>query len=167
MLLRVPIDSFGSHEYECRPGYQPRHETSTVLKINSSCNRFRAMLRRLPASASLLGRAAFSRAYQLPRQPASRGVPLAHVETPALLLDMDRLELNASEMGRSLAPHTKAVRLRPHAKALKSTAFVSWVLSRKDHGVQPYGVCCQTVTEVEMAANAPEVRVKDEVPNCD
>ena len=127
------------------------------------------MLRRLPASASLLGRAAFSRAYQLPRQPASRGVPLAHVETPALLLDMDRLELNASEMGRSLAPHTKAVRLRPHAKALKSTAFVSWVLSRKDHGVQPYGVCCQTVTEVEMAANAPEVRVKAEVevPNCD
>ena len=111
---------------------------------------------RLPASASRLGRAA----YQLPRQPAFRGVPLAHVETPALLLDMDRLDFNASEMGRSLAPHTKAVRLRPHAKALKSTAFVSWVLSRNDHGVQPYGVCCQTVTEAEMAANAPEVRVQ-------
>ena len=90
------------------------------------------------------------------RPPAHVGDTLASVATPSLLVDLDRVAANCEAMGRALGPHVTsgAVKLRPHAKAVKSVEFLRWLLGRSDSGVTPSGLCCQTVSEADAAVAA-------------
>ncbi|HLB14349.1 MAG TPA: DSD1 family PLP-dependent enzyme, partial [Burkholderiales bacterium] len=49
--------------------------------------------------------------------PAQPGMPLADVDTPALLLDLDAFERNLATMVSAV--RESGLRLRPHAKAHK------------------------------------------------
>src|SRR5882724_3489514 len=52
-----------------------------------------------------------------PIPPASVGIPLEEIDTPALLVDLDALEGNIARMAKAV--EGGAVRLRPHAKSHK------------------------------------------------
>lgn len=73
---------------------------------------------------------------------AEIGMPLAEVDTPALLLDLDAFGRNLKRMADQAAK--AGVRLRPHAKSHKCP-----VIARKqiEHGA--VGVCVQKVSEAE------------------
>src|SRR5262249_28306911 len=53
--------------------------------------------------------------------PAEIGVPVAEVETPALIIDLDALDRNIAKMAEFA--RAAGVRVRPHAKTHKSTAI--------------------------------------------
>ncbi|MFI4987619.1 MAG: DSD1 family PLP-dependent enzyme [Alphaproteobacteria bacterium] len=92
------------------------------------------------------------------RPPAEIGMPLAQVETPALLVDLEALERNLSHLaGRA---RELGVRLRPHAKTHKTAA-----IARKQVALGAVGVCCQTVREAEamVAGGIADVQVSNEV----
>ena len=93
---------------------------------------------------------------QLP--PASAGMPLAEVDTPALLIDLDAFERNLVRMARAAAK--AGVRLRPHAKTHKSPVIA---LKQMAHGA--VGVCCQKVSEAEVMVRGgvPNVLISNEV----
>ncbi|HYB08258.1 MAG TPA: DSD1 family PLP-dependent enzyme [Alphaproteobacteria bacterium] len=74
--------------------------------------------------------------------PAEIGAPLADVDTPALLLDLDAFERNLRHLSARAA--TLGVRLRPHAKTHKSP-----VIALKQIALGAIGVCCQKVSEAE------------------
>lgn len=76
-------------------------------------------------------------------QPGSR----ARLSTPALVLDLDRLERNIAAM----AEHCKSVwlDLRPHAKTHKSLR-----VSKLQVQAGAVGVCCATLGEAEVMAGA-------------
>ncbi|ALP68543.1 DSD1 family PLP-dependent enzyme [Paraburkholderia caribensis] len=86
------------------------------------------------------------------------GTPLAEVETPALILDLDPFERNVAKM----ANYAKSVGvgLRPHAKTHRCP-----MIARKqiEHGA--IGLCCQKVGEAEalVAAGVRDVLVSNEV----
>ncbi|MGE5105326.1 MAG: DSD1 family PLP-dependent enzyme, partial [Betaproteobacteria bacterium] len=61
---------------------------------------------------------------QLP--PARRGDPVAAIDTPALVVDLDALTRNLDRM----ADATKGIRLRPHAKSHKCAAIARMQLAR-------------------------------------
>jgi len=70
------------------------------------------------------------------------GTPLAEVETPALLIDLDAFETNLRLMQESIADF--AGELRPHAKTHKCPTIA---LAQIAQGA--VGVCCQKVSEAE------------------
>ncbi len=70
--------------------------------------------------------------------PAAPGMPLAEVDTPALLLDLDRFERNVAAMAEA----TRGIRLRPHAKAHKCPE-----IALRQIAAGAVGVCCQKVSE--------------------
>lgn len=70
------------------------------------------------------------------------GTPLAEVETPALLIDLDAFEANLRLMQESIADF--AGELRPHAKTHKCPTIA---LAQIAQGA--VGVCCQKVSEAE------------------
>lgn len=74
--------------------------------------------------------------------PALVGAPLADVETPALLIDLDAFERNLAHLAR--AAKDFGVRLRPHAKTHKCA-----VIARRQMALGAVGVCCQKVGEAE------------------
>src|SRR6266852_1347842 len=74
--------------------------------------------------------------------PAEIGAPVAEVETPALLIDLDAFERNIAKMAEFA--RSSGVRLRPHAKTHKSTAIA---LRQIAHGA--VGQCVQKVGEAE------------------
>ncbi|MEW6673594.1 MAG: DSD1 family PLP-dependent enzyme [Thermodesulfobacteriota bacterium] len=74
--------------------------------------------------------------------PAQIGMPLAEVDTPALLIDLDAFEHNLYQMQQDLSG--RHVRLRPHAKTHKCP-FIARL--QMDRGA--VGVCCQKVGEAE------------------
>ena len=74
--------------------------------------------------------------------PARIGSPLAEVETPALLIDLDAYERNLERMARSL--DGLPVRLRAHAKTHKCPTIAHHQIARG-----AVGVCCQTIGEAE------------------
>jgi 3-hydroxy-D-aspartate aldolase len=76
------------------------------------------------------------------RAPASIGMSLEEVETPALLLDLDAFERNLKRMAD--AASAAGVRLRPHAKSHKCPPIA---LRQIDYGA--VGICCQKVSEAE------------------
>ena len=76
-------------------------------------------------------------------QPASSGMPLAQVDTPALLIDLDAFERNLRRMADFAAK--AGVRLRAHAKTHKSP-----VIAAKQVELGAVGVCCQKVSEAEV-----------------
>src|SRR5580700_6981552 len=75
--------------------------------------------------------------------PARIASPIADVETPALLVDLDAYERNLDRMVDSLKGHP--VRLRAHAKTHKCPIIASHQVSRG-----AVGICCQTLGEAEV-----------------
>ncbi len=78
-----------------------------------------------------------------PRQPAAPGMPLAQVDTPALLIDLNAFERNLQRMADFAAK--AGVRLRAHAKTHKSP-----VIAARQMALGAVGVCCQKVSEAEV-----------------
>jgi len=74
--------------------------------------------------------------------PASLGIPLDEIDTPALILDLDALEGNLLRMAEAVKE--SGVRLRPHAKSHKCAE-----IARRQIAVGAVGVCCQKVSEAE------------------
>jgi 3-hydroxy-D-aspartate aldolase len=74
--------------------------------------------------------------------PAEIGAPVAEIETPALVVDLDAFERNIAKMAEFA--RTARVRLRPHAKTHKSPAIA---LKQIAHGA--VGQCVQKVGEAE------------------
>lgn len=72
----------------------------------------------------------------------SRGLREAHLDTPALVVDLDALERNLDRMAE--VARTAGVALRPHVKTHKSVSIARMQLERG-----AVGVCAQTVSEAE------------------
>lgn len=77
-----------------------------------------------------------------PYLPAEAGMPLAEVDTPSLILDLDAFERNLRRLNDSLAG--KTVRVRPHAKSHKCPE-----IALRQIALGAVGVCCQKVSEAE------------------
>jgi D-threonine aldolase len=91
-------------------------------------------------------------------QPASPGMPLAQVDTPALLIDLDAFERNLQRMADFATG--AGVRLRAHAKTHKSP-----VIAARQVALGAVGVCCQKVSEAEVMVEGgiSDVLVSNEV----
>src|SRR6476619_5970290 len=74
--------------------------------------------------------------------PAVVGMPLADVDTPALILDLDAFESNLRRLVDSLKGRT--VMVRPHAKSHKCPQ-----IALRQIALGAVGVCCQKVSEAE------------------
>jgi D-serine deaminase-like pyridoxal phosphate-dependent protein len=74
--------------------------------------------------------------------PAEIGAPVAEIETPALVVDLDAFERNIAKMAEFA--RAAGVRVRPHAKTHKSAAIA---LRQIAHGA--VGQCVQKVGEAE------------------
>jgi D-serine deaminase-like pyridoxal phosphate-dependent protein len=90
--------------------------------------------------------------------PATEGQPLAQVDTPALVIDLDAFERNLARMADFV--RGTAVRLRPHAKTHKSP-----IIGAKQVALGAVGMCCQKVSEAEVmvAGGIVDVLVSNEV----
>jgi D-serine deaminase-like pyridoxal phosphate-dependent protein len=75
------------------------------------------------------------------------GDPVAGVDTPALVIDLDAMQRNLARMAGFARDHR--VRLRPHAKMHKSAAIAKLQI---DAGA--VGVCVQKLSEAEALADA-------------
>jgi D-serine deaminase-like pyridoxal phosphate-dependent protein len=74
--------------------------------------------------------------------PAHIGMPLADVDTPALILDLDAFEHNLKRLHDSLAG--RDIKVRPHAKSHKCPE-----IAKRQMALGAVGVCCQKVSEAE------------------
>jgi 3-hydroxy-D-aspartate aldolase len=74
--------------------------------------------------------------------PAQIGMPLADVDTPALILDLDAFERNLKRLHDSLAD--RPIKVRPHAKSHKCPE-----IALRQMALGAVGVCCQKVSEAE------------------
>ena len=90
--------------------------------------------------------------------PATVGMSIAEVDTPALLLDLDAFEHNLVRLTESL--RQTSVRLRPHAKSHKCPEIALRQIARG-----AVGVCCQKVSEAEalVQGGVADVMVANEV----
>jgi D-serine deaminase-like pyridoxal phosphate-dependent protein len=90
--------------------------------------------------------------------PATVGMRLSEVDTPALLIDLDAFERNLKRMADFAGRH--GMRLRPHAKTHKSP-----VIAAKQVALGAVGVCCQKVSEAEVMVGGGigDVMVSNEV----
>jgi D-serine deaminase-like pyridoxal phosphate-dependent protein len=90
--------------------------------------------------------------------PATPGMPLSEVDTPALLLDLDAFERNLKRMSEAVS--AAGVRLRPHAKTHKSP-----IIALKQIALGAVGQCCQKVSEaaVMIEGGVQDVLVSNEV----
>src|SRR6266853_1546869 len=90
--------------------------------------------------------------------PASLGIPLDEVDTPALVVDLDALEGNVARMAKAV--EGGAVRLRPHAKSHKCAE-----IARRQIAAGAVGVCSQKVSEAEalVAGGVADVLVTNEI----
>src|SRR2546430_1153159 len=80
---------------------------------------------------------------QVNRPPPEIGVPVAEVETPALIIDLDALDRNIAKMAEFA--RAAGVRVRPHAKTHKSTA-----IALRQIALGAVGQCVQKVGEAEV-----------------
>jgi D-serine deaminase-like pyridoxal phosphate-dependent protein len=85
-------------------------------------------------------------------------MPLAQVDTPALVIDLDAFERNLERMADFV--RAAGVRLRPHAKTHKSPSIAA-----RQVALGAVGVCCQKVSEAEVmvAGGVADVLVSNEV----
>ncbi|MFN7086106.1 MAG: DSD1 family PLP-dependent enzyme [Burkholderiales bacterium] len=74
--------------------------------------------------------------------PAAPGMPLAEVDTPCLILDLDAFERNLVRLNESLAG--RGIAVRPHAKSHKCPE-----IALRQITLGAVGVCCQKVSEAE------------------
>lgn len=92
------------------------------------------------------------------RPPAEPGMPFDDIDTPALLIDLDKFEANLATMAARV--RDMGVRLRPHAKTHKSP-----VIAHKQIAHGAVGMCCQKVGEAEVMVEGgvADVLVSNEV----
>ncbi len=92
------------------------------------------------------------------RPAAAIGMPLADVDTPCLILEMDAFERNLNRLPESLVGRN--VRLRPHAKSHKCPE-----IALRQIALGAVGVCCQKVSEAEamVAGGVHDVLIANEV----
>jgi D-serine deaminase-like pyridoxal phosphate-dependent protein len=85
-------------------------------------------------------------------------MPLADVDTPALLLDLDAFERNLRTMTGAVRP--LGVRLRPHAKSHKCAE-----IAKRQIAAGAVGVCVQKTAEAEalVAGGVQDVLIANEV----
>jgi D-serine deaminase-like pyridoxal phosphate-dependent protein len=76
------------------------------------------------------------------RAPATAGMPLEEVDTPALVVELDAFERNLERMQQAVAG--RPVRVRSHAKTHKCAE-----IARRQVASGAVGVCCQKVSEAE------------------
>jgi D-serine deaminase-like pyridoxal phosphate-dependent protein len=90
--------------------------------------------------------------------PAAIGAPLAEVDTPALVIDLDAFERNLARMADFV--RAAGVRLRPHAKTHKSP-----IIGARQVALGAVGLCCQKVSEAEamVEGGIADVLVSNEV----
>lgn len=82
----------------------------------------------------------------LPDPPARIGDPIADIQTPALIVDLDAFEANVARMAETAA--RLGVDLRAHAKTHKSAD-----IAKIQMAAGAVGVCCQKVSEAEALAD--------------
>ncbi len=75
--------------------------------------------------------------------PAQPGDKLGDIDTPALVLDLDRFDANLERMTAAAA--AVGVRVRPHAKSHKSLQ-----IAHRQVAAGAVGVCCQKIGEAEV-----------------
>lgn len=92
------------------------------------------------------------------KPPAEKGMALAEIDTPALIVDLDAYERNLQRMADMLKD--KPVRLRAHAKTHKSPLIAQMQMT-----LGAVGACCQKVSEAEVLVQGgvPNVLVSNEV----
>lgn len=92
------------------------------------------------------------------RSLARLGDPVATVETPALVIDLDAMERNLAAM--AAFARSQGVGLRPHAKMHKSAA-----IAKAQIAAGAVGVCVQKVSEAEVLADAgiADIYISNEV----
>jgi D-serine deaminase-like pyridoxal phosphate-dependent protein len=90
--------------------------------------------------------------------PARVGDALHEVDTPALILDLDRFEANLERLMRSST--VRGMRVRPHAKSHKCIE-----IARRQMEAGAVGICCQKVSEAEifLAGGIDDVLVTNEI----
>jgi D-serine deaminase-like pyridoxal phosphate-dependent protein len=90
--------------------------------------------------------------------PYTIGMDVSDIETPALLIDLDIMERNISEMAKYFK--SKPAGLRPHIKN-----HMSPLLAHKQMKAGAVGVCCQTVAEAEIMvfSGIKDVLISNEV----
>lgn len=90
--------------------------------------------------------------------PAEPGMTLDQIDTPALLVDLDRFERNLERMAAEV--RAAGVRLRAHAKTHKCAA-----VALRQMALGAVGVCCQKVSEAEALVDGgvPDVLVSNQV----
>src|SRR5260221_7380837 len=91
------------------------------------------------------------------RAPARAGDLIESIDTPALLVDLDRFEDNLARLMAAVQPH---IRVRAHAKSHKCVA-----IARRQIAAGVAGVCVQKTSEAEVfvAAGIADVLVTNEV----
>lgn len=82
-----------------------------------------------------------------PWKAARPGDPLASVDTPALVLDLDAFERNLQRMASAVAGRN--VRLRPHGKSHKCPE-----IAKRQVALGAVGICCQKVSEAAVFVDA-------------
>src|SRR5512137_2735979 len=90
--------------------------------------------------------------------PARVGDALADVDTPALIVDLDKLDANIGRLMQAVAG--RDVRVRPHAKSHKCVE-----IARRQIAAGAAGICVQKTSEAEpfLAAGIEDVLVTNEV----
>jgi D-serine deaminase-like pyridoxal phosphate-dependent protein len=90
--------------------------------------------------------------------PPRPGDAVESIDTPALVIDLDRMEANLATMAAFARDH--GVRLRPHAKMHKSAT-----LARLQMAAGAVGVCVQKTSEAEAlaAAGIADIYISNEV----
>jgi 3-hydroxy-D-aspartate aldolase len=90
--------------------------------------------------------------------PATIGLALADVDTPALILELDAFEANLTRLKDSL--QGRKVSVRPHAKSHKCPQIAT-----RQMALGAVGVCCQKVSEAEamVEGGVSDVLIANEV----
>ena len=90
--------------------------------------------------------------------PARTGDALAEVDTPALILDLDKFEANLTRLMHSV--QGRGVRVRPHAKSHKCVE-----IARRQIAAGAIGICCQKTAEAEafLSGGINDVLISNEV----
>lgn len=90
--------------------------------------------------------------------PAQPGDALADIDTPALVLDLDRFDANVQRMMAAAA--ATGVRVRPHAKTHKCLQ-----IAHRQVAAGAVGVCCQKIGEAEvfLSGGIRDVLITNEV----
>ena len=96
------------------------------------------------------------------RPAAAVGMPLAEVDTPCLILELDAFERNLRLLPESLAGRN--IQWRPHAKSHKCPE-----IAHRQLALGAVGVCCQKVSEAEAMVDGGirDVLIANEVVGAD